>query len=119
MAFVSDESGNSEIYVVPIDAPGARRVASIGGGISPRWRGDGRELFYLAPGRTLMSVDVGATAGLTLGEPRTLFPLPAPVYQGIYDVAPDGQTILVNHVLEDVSRAPIGVVLGWVADADP
>jgi Tol biopolymer transport system component len=115
VAFVSDESGDSQVYVAPVDDPGARRAVSTAGGMSPRWRGDGRELFYLGPGRSVMSVSIRARSGLEIGEPHTLFTVEAPVFGGAYDVSADGQLFVVNHVIEDVSRSPITVVLDWTA----
>jgi hypothetical protein len=99
---------------------GAKRQVSTRGGAQARWRGDGKELFYLAPDGTLMAVDV-ATPGSTIetGIPRALF---ATGITGSfvdrfnqYVVTRDGQRFLVNISEEDIRSAPITVVLNWDA----
>lgn len=117
VAFVSNEAGTSDVYVAPVDDPGARRAVSTDGGIAPRWRSDGDELFYLGPGRTVMAVDVRWGPALELGGPRVLFELDGPVYASAFDVSPDGELFLVNQVIEDASSAPIQVRLNWPAAA--
>jgi Tol biopolymer transport system component len=115
VAFVSDESGGAQVYVAPRDDPGARRAVSTRGGISPRWRGDGRELLYVGPGPSVMATSFAGGPKPTIGEPRVLFALGTPVFRGAWDVSPDGQLIVVNHMIEDVSGSPITVVLDWTA----
>ena len=64
IAFESDESGAPEIYVTPVDAVGSRRPVSLTGGQTPRWRRDGKELFYMAPNGGLMSMtEIHARSG--------------------------------------------------------
>src|SRR6266540_1964361 len=58
IAYESDDSGSYEVYVQPFPASGAKWQISSGGGMQPRWRHDGKELFYLAPNKKLMAVDV-------------------------------------------------------------
>ena len=59
LAYISDESGAVEIYVEPFQAPGGRVRVSADGGGQPKWRGDGKELFYVTfPGRKMMSVEM-------------------------------------------------------------
>ena len=58
VAYASDESGVWEVYVQSFPTPGAKQIISVHGGAEPVWRRDGRELYYLAADRTLMSVDV-------------------------------------------------------------
>jgi len=122
LAFVSTESGEAEVYVAPIDDPGARQRVSTAGGLGPRWRRDGRELVYLTPNDTFMAVPINPTQGMKAGIPRPLFS-PGPVFKGLiglasepsYDLTPDGQTFLVNRILEDPVPAPITVILNWPA----
>jgi len=77
IAYDSNESGRSEVYVRPYPGPGARYPVSRDGGSSPAWAGDGRDLFYLAfepDGQvTLMTAPVTTTPELSLGTPRKLF----------------------------------------------
>jgi eukaryotic-like serine/threonine-protein kinase len=118
LSFVSTESGSPEIYVAPIDDPGGRQRISVAGGIGPRWRRDGREIVYLGLNDTFMSVALTADQELKAGVPQALFS-PGRVFRnatGIevyFDLAPDGQSLLVNRVIEDPDVAPITVVLDW------
>lgn len=111
VAFVSDESGSSEVYLAPVDDPGARRVASSVGGLARRWRGDGDELYFLGPDRAVMVVEVG-TGGDT-GSPRILFELDGPVHSTSWDVAPGGDLFLVDHAVRGGGRSPVRVLVNW------
>ncbi len=119
LAYQSEESGTSEVFVRSFPEPGVRRLISKAGGTQPRWRTDGRELFYVSNDRKVMSVDVQAGATLETGAPRALFQtriLPAVEARNHYDVSPDGQRFLVNaRRLEDASL-PIHVVVGWTPE---
>ena len=118
VAYVSAESGASEIYVQPFPGPGAGKRISTTGGRWPEWRRDGRELFYLTPDDRLMAVALTQN-GQTLeaGSPASLFTLhiqpPPTAHQ--YAVAPDGQRFLVNTIVGEGETAPITVVLNWKA----
>ncbi|MEQ1908956.1 MAG: hypothetical protein ABMA15_09035, partial [Vicinamibacterales bacterium] len=100
---------------------GGQWQVSTAGGIHPRWRSDGRELFYLAPSGAMMAVSVTVT-GSTLepGAPVALFP--TRIYGGgvdtqqgrQYDVASDGR-FLINTVL-DSAAAPITLIQNWTPD---
>ena len=124
MAFTSDESGTPEVYVQDAGGAGAKRQVSTRGGAQAHWRGDGKELFYLAPDGKLMAVEVTVSAGsLETGLPRALF---ATGITGSfvdrfthYLVTRDGQRFLVNISDEDVNSAPITVVLNWDAPLPP
>ena len=87
---------------------------STAGGRRPRWRRDGRELFYLSADGKLTSVSVRAQGDtLDVGLPAPLFTVPAPAsFQ--YDVAPDGNRFIVNSARQ-VDSAPLTVVLNWPA----
>jgi eukaryotic-like serine/threonine-protein kinase len=75
MAYGSDESGRWEIYVQPIPATAGKWQISNAGGTQPRWRGDGREIFYLALDKKITSVDVRLGPRPEFGAPRALFPV--------------------------------------------
>jgi eukaryotic-like serine/threonine-protein kinase len=119
LVYVSDESGQYEVYVEPFRRPGERvRVSpdgiSLDRGGRPRWRGDGKELFYLSRDGQLMVVDVReAAAGLEVGTPEVLIPADALGAAGGFDaVTADGQRFLVRmRVDEDPQR--IHVVTNW------
>jgi eukaryotic-like serine/threonine-protein kinase len=130
LAYLSDESGRVEVYVQrfsPAEAAAGKPVSgkwqvSTAGGAQPRWRGDGKELFYLAPDRKLMSVDVtsdGETFQRT--APRALFEMRANVaasglYVYRYAPAPDGQRFLVSTDAS-TEAPPVNVVVNWLAAA--
>ena len=61
------------VYVRPFDGAGEAIQISTSGGITPRWRRDGRELYYLAPGGNMMAVAVQDGAGFHVGNPAHLF----------------------------------------------
>jgi Tol biopolymer transport system component/DNA-binding winged helix-turn-helix (wHTH) protein len=118
LAYSSDESGRSEVYVQEFPMLGSKRAVSIGGGAGPSWRKDGGELFYLSPTRALMSVDVRLKDGITLGSPKMLFRAPVPGDLSTarhYAPSPDGQRFLVKVVDETADRTSITVVVNWTA----
>jgi hypothetical protein len=91
------------------------------GGMQPRWRRDGKELFYVSPAGTLMAVDVQVGAKFEHGVPRAVFDLSiggSHDSQGFrYDVAPDGSRFLIisRPASEDTPSVAINVVLNWSA----
>ncbi len=119
IAYASDESGRYEVHVRGFPKSGGKWQVSNGGGSRPRWRRDGKELFYLTADAKLMAVEVKA-AGATLeaGQPRELFQTSAAnlaFYTDLYDVTGDGKRFLVNSALEETAAAPITVVENWAA----
>ena len=111
VAFQSNETGQSEVYVQRFPAAGAKTQVSVGGGGAPRWRRDGRELFYVAPDNRLMNVPlVLGPADVEAAPPRRLFLLPGSVDFG-YEAAADGQRFLVNTPVSGAS--PITLILNW------
>jgi serine/threonine protein kinase/Tol biopolymer transport system component len=109
VAYQSTETGQSEIYVQPFPGPGPKVQVSVGGGTLPRWRGDGGELFYVAPDRRLMAVSVVQSGSrLETGPPRALFTL---LTTTMYEPSANGQRFLVTAVVSQAS--PISIVLNW------
>jgi hypothetical protein len=103
VAYSSNESGRSEIYVAPFPGPGGKWQVSTGGGAFPRWRGDGSEIFYLALDNKLMAATVnGKGAGMQVGAVRPLFNSHVQAARtstnSSYDVSADGQRFLINAV---------------------
>lgn len=122
VAYTSTESGPAQVYVRPFPPAGGQWMVSTAGGSQPRWRADGKELFYLGPDRKLMSVDVKEDGNtFTAGSPRNLFEtrifIPAGGFVGasLYDVTRDGQRFLVITPIEEPSPSPLTVVLNWTA----
>jgi Tol biopolymer transport system component len=120
VAYQSTESGRGEIYVVPFGpeggATGGKRQVSTAGGVLSRWRRDGKELFYIAPGGKLMAAEVESKGGsFATGQVKALFG-PLRVQGYFYDVSADGQRFLAVVPSEQTTAAePITVVLNWTA----
>lgn len=115
VAYQSNESGRNEIYVRPFPGPGGQWQISTLGGTSPRWRSDGRELYFLAPDNKLMAAAAAAQSGTFVpGTPEVLFQAhPASgVNKPQYDVSHDGR-FLINTELQDVVTEPIHLLLNW------
>jgi eukaryotic-like serine/threonine-protein kinase len=111
--YQSTETGRAEVFVQPFPGPGRSWQISTNGGIQGRWRGDGREIFYLAPDNRMTAVSVTLNAGgptVDAGTPVALFPLRP---GSTYDVTRDGQRFLINTVRGDAPTPPITVVLNW------
>jgi len=87
------------------------------GGTEPRWRGDGKELFFLTPDNKLMAVEVTAKeSSLEIGNAQLLFETrPATTPGTHYDVTHDGKRFLID-VAGEGSSAPITLVVNWTAD---
>jgi len=121
LAFVSNNSGVSEIYVQPFPGPGARVRVSTRGGDQPEWRPDGSELFYIALDGKLMAVPIKPAAdrsSIDVGEAAVLFParigvVVRPIRAGTYLPSADGQRFLVDRLLQDAGATPVRVVLNW------
>jgi len=119
IAYDSDDSARYEVYVQSFPQPGGKWQISTAGGVQPRWRRDGKELYYLAPDRSLMAVPVkGGGATFEAGIPEALFTTELPVLTGPtrYAVAGDGQRFLVTIPEGDPTPAPITVVLNWAGE---
>jgi Tol biopolymer transport system component len=126
VAFVSTESGAPEVYVTTVREPGQTTRVSIGGGTSPRWRRDGRALFYAsADRRSIMSVPVDWSPTFKAGIPTRLFTIGTEartrfgVRDAIYDVTPDGERFLINVPVGEPESSRITVVQNWAAALKP
>jgi Tol biopolymer transport system component len=122
IAYISDESGRYEVYIQSFPKPGAKWQVSTSGGVQPRWRRDGKELYYVSPDRKLMAVDIKGDSTLQVGAAHALFETRifagSSVTQGWrqeYDVAADGQQFLMSVETEG-STPPINIVLNWAAE---
>jgi eukaryotic-like serine/threonine-protein kinase len=132
IAYASDETGRSEIYIQPFPAPpngGSKTAISRDGGSQPRWRRDGKELFYVSSDGKLMAVDVSAGTIFNASVPKTLFQVPVALIghpevndemgKGSlqvlgWDVAPDGKRLLVDTATR--SAESLTVLLNWTAE---
>jgi Tol biopolymer transport system component len=113
IAYESDESGEAEIYAAQTDGGGEKRRLSPAGGRRPRWRRDGRELYYIAPGDTLMALPVSPGQTLEVGASVPLFRGESEIEE--YDVTPGGTRFLVNTPAQKLRESPIRVILNWDA----
>jgi Tol biopolymer transport system component len=115
MAFTSEQSGRPDVYVRPFPRAGRQWTISASGGQAPRWRGDGKELFFVAADGKLMAVPVKATAAaFETGSTVALFD--ADLVEEdffMYDVTADGQHFLITTDGFGVSSPPLNVVVNW------
>jgi serine/threonine-protein kinase len=120
LAYASDESGTTEVYVRPFpDAASARWQVSAAGGGDPVWSRNGRELFYLSAQNEMMSVQVAPGAAFTISPPKRLFSgapytVVAPVPS--FDVSPDGTRFLMLRETAPAERNELVVVQNWVEE---
>jgi serine/threonine protein kinase len=119
VAYVSDESGRREVFLASFPDPSQRIRISSEGGTQPRWRRDGRELFFVSKGETIMAVPFDPATGTPTAAPARLFDAPisyafdahVPVH---YDVAPDGRFLIIVRASKD-PPPPLILVLNWQA----
>lgn len=116
VAYSSDESGIWEIYVTTFPAGAGKWQVSRGGGTEPRWRGDGKEIYYVAPGGMITAVSVSASGEFFTGTPTPLFQFHgraaiSSTDSFSYDVTKDGKRFLVNRYVKPEKIAPLTIVL--------
>jgi Tol biopolymer transport system component len=121
LAYASNETGRWEIYVTSFPEARGKWQVSTAGGEQPRWRGDGKELFYLSSDYKMMAVPVTIGANFNAGMPVALFQtIPRqPVATTdifVYDVSRDGQRFLINTPVKQGDTAPMTVVLNWTTN---
>jgi len=122
IAYRSDETGRSEIYITSFPKPTGKLQVSIAGGVSPRWRHDGKELYYLAPDKMLMAVELKETGGSPqVATTRPLFEMFQTMYltaAGVnqYDVTRDGSQFVADSVITDETSAPLNLVFNWATE---
>ncbi len=123
VAYMSDISGQPEIYVRPFPAArgnGGQWLISTGGGFQPRWRGDGKELYYLS-GPRIMTVDIATAPNFKASVPKVLFEVPIWVStvptasSHTWVASSDGKRFLINVDMSANRTQPITVVLNWTA----
>jgi Tol biopolymer transport system component len=118
VAYRSNQTGRREIYVSPFPGPGAPQQVSRGGGIQPRWRRDGQELFYIGSDNQLMAVRIRLAAKtVEVGAPVALFSTRLgnrDNSQPGYAAASDGQRFLVNIDDNEPVTPPITIVQNWM-----
>jgi Tol biopolymer transport system component len=118
MAYVSDESKSFQVYVRSFPPSAGKWQVSVGGGTEPRWRRDGKELYFIAPDKKVMAVAVKLGATLETGAPKELFvsrisSFSSSVLGYNYAVSGDGQRFLINSSVAEARQDPITVVVNW------
>jgi eukaryotic-like serine/threonine-protein kinase len=128
LAYESNQSGRSEVYVQPFPGPGPRELVSTDGGAQPAWSPNGRELFYRASGpgpmMRMMAVDVTLGHAFAAGKPRVLWEAMRTRYPGgtggrTYDVAPDGRRFLMIQQRDSAPQPPVThvvLVQNWLEE---
>ena len=121
IAYTSDETGPREVYIQSFPIGRGKWQISRGGGGPPKWRADGKEIFYVS-GDTLMSVEVKMVGDtFEMATPQPLFeirgaPLPGALGGAAFDASADGQKFLIGISVQEATFTPITVVLNWTAD---
>jgi Tol biopolymer transport system component len=118
ISYRSDESGQNEVYVLPFPGPGPKWQVSVGGGSHPRWRRNGKEIYYRSLDDKIVSVEVNASDGKF--EARNVRAL----FQGrfgsggndSYDVTADGQKFLIITASDGAATTTLTFVLNWEAE---
>jgi len=116
LAFSSDDSGRFEIYLQSFPEEKGKQLVSINGGTEPRWRTDGRELYFLDPAGKVMAVGINAAGDAT--KPHELFSVRTPAahaYRQNYHPSADGQWFVVNTVVDNQAEANITVMINGLA----
>jgi eukaryotic-like serine/threonine-protein kinase len=123
IAYASNETGGWEIYVSPFPSGAGKWQVSIAGGQEPRWRQDGKELFYVSAEGKMMALAVTAGASFKADSPVALFqthrrqPVSLPdVFS--YDVSGDGQKFLILTKVDEANAAPLSVLLNWASEME-
>jgi Tol biopolymer transport system component len=121
VAYASDESGAWEIYVTSFPAAAGKWQVSRGGGSEPRWRGDGKEIYYIALNGVLTAVPVNGEGIFATGTPEPLFQVHgrAPISSTdafTYDVSSDGKRFLVNRYVKPEHVPPLTILLNTTND---
>lgn len=127
VAYTTRESGRNEVYVVPFDAsklqsgvgaegaPGGKWQISSEGGQVPRWRKDGKELYYLGLDNAITAVEVdGSGVSFSVGRSQRLFVAPVNPFASTFDVAPDGQRFVMSASPEE-EEPPLILMVNWTA----
>ena len=120
IAYGSDESGRFEIYVKAFPGPGGKWQISTAGGVTPEWRGDGKEIYYLGLDNKVMAVSVRADSTFHAESPVALFemqPSQSP-FASNFDVSADGQKFLLNASAADQGSPPFSLIVNWRAASD-
>ena len=117
ITYLSDESGQKQVYVQPFPGPGGKWQISINGGSSPQWGDDGKELYFQSADAKMCVVSVETAPSFRVSSPTVLFPLHSVAAFAAgnrqWHVTGAGQRFLVNEPLHEEGPAPITIVTNW------
>jgi serine/threonine protein kinase len=119
MAYISDESGKPEVYVQSLPVSGAKWQISTGGAAQPRWRRDGKELFFIGGDHRLWAAEMKLDPAFEPGIPKQLFEVRVKYFSEDrfdYAVSQDGQRFLINALPEDATSRSINLVFNWISE---
>ncbi len=126
IAYVSNESGNREVYVQPYPGPGEKIRISTDGGTEPIWSANGRELLYRPRTDQVFSTPIRSLSPFLAGTPRLLFELKAGAYDSTapvrsWSATADGQRFLLSRFIESIDQpvSVMHVVLNWAEELKP
>ena len=115
VAYTSNLSGRNEVYVRAFTGDARQIAVSLEGGSAPRWRGDGREIFFLAADRSMMAAPVDTT-NMRIGEPVRLFGTQLILTDGHpYVVTSDGQRFLLGVLEGPTADSGVSILTNWLA----
>jgi len=123
VAYSTNESGNWEVYVTPFPSANGKWQVSRGGGEEPRWRRDGKELFYLSAEGKMMAVPLKTVDNFEAGAPVALFQTHTRQQISFmdvfsYDVTGDGQRFLINTKVDEADASPLSIILNWESEME-
>ena len=114
IAYSAPEAGQSEVYVVSFPEPGTRMRVSSSGGSTPRWRKDGRELYFVSARGEMIATAIEPGSDLKIGASRPLFRMNPAGWQD-YDVTADGQRFLAVLNMPAPDADAIIVTVNWIS----
>ena len=114
IAYCSMESGRSEVYLTSFPEPAERIRVSVSGGSRPRWKGDGREIYFVSADNEMIATSVRLAAGAEIGQARPLFRID-PAGWSDYDVMPDGMRFLAVARVPVQDADAIAVTVNWLS----
>ncbi len=118
VAYASNESAQDEVYLAPFPGPGPKLQISTAGGSSPRWRGDGHELYFYSGSNEIVAVSIAITGGeVRVGSQRKLFPVTlgdTTFFSPAYDVTRDGKKFIVYSIGDvNLGQTPLSLLVNW------
>ena len=112
----TNESGRPEIVAQAFPEPSGKSQVSMGGGVAPRWRADGREIYFIAPDGKMMAAPVAMRgSSFEAGTPVALFSthIVGQAFKFQYVVSRDGRFLINDLPADEATASPITLILNW------